>query len=224
MIAAVSKGLLEDAANQPWLLYGLGGFVAIMLYMAGVPMLAFALGIYIPIPINMAVLAGAFVSHIVGKTGGSEKVRKARQDQGILIASGLMAGAAILAASSPPSCANLSSGRQSSTSPSARSSGLSTRRPASRSCKASPPIGTRASWGQGISLADVPGSSQSPASGWQRRAPSGISRRRRRRRRRTHSLPRRRSIGENGNRPDIAAANRSQPRPLLPDARSNHGF
>ena len=83
------------AANQPWLLYGLGGFVAIMLYMAGVPMLAFALGIYIPIPINMAVLAGAFVSYIVGKTGGSEKVRKARQDQGILIASGLMAGAAI---------------------------------------------------------------------------------------------------------------------------------
>ena len=64
-----------------------------MLYMAGVPMLAFALGIYIPIPINMAVLAGAFVSHIVGNTGGSEKVRKARQGQGILIASGLMAGA-----------------------------------------------------------------------------------------------------------------------------------
>jgi putative OPT family oligopeptide transporter len=95
MIAAVSRGLLEDAANQPWLLYGLGGFVAIMLYMAGVPMLAFALGMYISIPINMAVLAGAFVSHIVGKTGGSEKVRKARGEQGVLIASGLMAGGAI---------------------------------------------------------------------------------------------------------------------------------
>ena len=96
MIAAVSKGLLEDRANQPWLLYGLGGFVAIMLYMAGVPMLAFALGIYIPIPINMAVLAGAFVSHIVGNTGGSAKVKKARREQGVLIASGLMAGGAIL--------------------------------------------------------------------------------------------------------------------------------
>ena len=95
MIAAVTNGLLKDAANQPWLLYGLGGFVALMLYMAGVPMLAFALGIYISIPINMAVLAGAFVSYIVGKTGGSERVRKARQDQGILIASGLMAGGAI---------------------------------------------------------------------------------------------------------------------------------
>ena len=95
MIAAVSRGLLDDRANQPWLLYGLGGFVAIMLYMAGVPMLAFALGIYIPIDINMAVLAGAFVAYIVGKTGGSENVRKARGEQGVLIASGLMAGGAI---------------------------------------------------------------------------------------------------------------------------------
>jgi putative OPT family oligopeptide transporter len=95
MIAEVTKGLLADRAKQPWLLYGLGGFVAIMLYMAGVPMLAFALGIYIPIPINMAVLAGALVSYIVGKTGRSEKVKKARGEQGVLIASGLMAGGAI---------------------------------------------------------------------------------------------------------------------------------
>ncbi len=95
MMAEVSKGLLADPANRPWLLYGLGGVVAIMLYMAGVPMLPFALGIYIPFAINMAVLAGAFVSHIISKTGGSEKVKTARREQGILIASGLMAGAAI---------------------------------------------------------------------------------------------------------------------------------
>jgi putative OPT family oligopeptide transporter len=95
MIAAVTEGLLANPANQPWLLYGLGGFVALMLYMAGVPMLAFALGIYISIPINMAVLIGALAAYFVGNTGGSEKVRKARQEQGVLIASGLMAGGAI---------------------------------------------------------------------------------------------------------------------------------
>ncbi|MEZ4387982.1 MAG: oligopeptide transporter, OPT family [Candidatus Krumholzibacteriia bacterium] len=95
MIAAVSNGLMDDPANQPWLLYGLGAAVAIMLFMAGVPMLAFALGIYLPISINMAVLAGAAAAWIVGKTGGSQKVREMRQDQGTLIASGLMAGAAI---------------------------------------------------------------------------------------------------------------------------------
>jgi putative OPT family oligopeptide transporter len=95
MIAAVSKGLLDDPAKQPWLLYGLGAIMAIVLYMGGVPMLAFALGMYLPIGINMAVLVGAFTAFIVSKTGGSERVRKARAEQGILIASGMMAGAAI---------------------------------------------------------------------------------------------------------------------------------
>lgn len=95
MLAAVSRGLMEDPANQPWLLYGLGGVVALMLLMAGVPMLAFALGMYLPMAINASVLAGAVVAWLVSKTGGSEEVREARAEQGILIASGLMAGAAI---------------------------------------------------------------------------------------------------------------------------------
>ena len=94
-IAAVSRGLMQDPANQPWLLYGLGGAVAILLLMAGVPMLAFALGIYLPIAINVAVLAGAVAAWIIGKTGGTPAVREARKEQGTLIASGLMAGAAI---------------------------------------------------------------------------------------------------------------------------------
>jgi putative OPT family oligopeptide transporter len=96
MLAAVSKGLMSDPANQPWLLYGLGGMVAILLFMAGVPMLAFALGMYLPLAINMAVLAGAAVAWLISRTGGSPKVRSVRAEQGTLIASGLMAGAAIV--------------------------------------------------------------------------------------------------------------------------------
>ncbi len=95
MIAAVSDGLMADPANQPWLLYALGGVVAVLLFMSGVPMLAFALGMYLPIQINLAVLAGAVTAWIVSRTGGSDKVRQARAEQGKLIASGLMAGAAI---------------------------------------------------------------------------------------------------------------------------------
>lgn len=95
MLAAVARGLMDDPANQPWILYAIGGVVAILLFMAQVPMLAFALGMYLPISINLAVLAGAFCGWIVSKTGGSPEVRKAREDQGILIASGLMAGAAL---------------------------------------------------------------------------------------------------------------------------------
>jgi putative OPT family oligopeptide transporter len=96
MIAAVSRGLLSDPASQPWLIYGLGGIVAVVLFMAGIPMLAFALGIYLPIGINIAVLAGAFTSWIISRTGGSERVRRVRSELGTLIASGLMAGAAII--------------------------------------------------------------------------------------------------------------------------------
>lgn len=95
MIAAVSQGLLSDPANQPWLLYVLGCIMAIVLYMAGVPMLAFALGMYLPISINIPVLLGAFCAYLVGKSGKTEEVKKARAEQGTLIASGMMAGAAI---------------------------------------------------------------------------------------------------------------------------------
>jgi putative OPT family oligopeptide transporter len=94
MLAVIVKGLMSDA-QQPYLLYALGGIIAVMLYMAGVPMLAFALGMYLPIFINTPVLFGAFVAWLIGQTGGSKKVREARTSQGILIASGLMAGAAI---------------------------------------------------------------------------------------------------------------------------------
>ena len=46
---------------------GLGAVVAVLLYMAGVPMLAFALGMYLPLSINLAVLAGAFTAWVVSR-------------------------------------------------------------------------------------------------------------------------------------------------------------
>jgi putative OPT family oligopeptide transporter len=95
LMAAIVTALL-GGENQPYLLYALGGLIAIMLEMIKVPALAFALGMYLPIQINMAVLAGGAAGWIIGRTGGSEEVRKARQGQGTLIASGLLAGAAII--------------------------------------------------------------------------------------------------------------------------------
>jgi len=95
MLAAIIKGLMSGAA-QPVLLYVLGGLIAIMLYLAGVPMLAFALGMYLPISITSAQLFGGFVAWLVSRSGKTEEVRDARREQGTLIASGVMAGAAIL--------------------------------------------------------------------------------------------------------------------------------
>ena len=74
----------------------LGGIIAVLLEMARVPALAFGLGMYLPIEINIAVFFGAAVGHFVGKTGKDEEEKAARKEQGTLIASGVMAGAAIV--------------------------------------------------------------------------------------------------------------------------------
>lgn len=94
MIAAVVNGLMQGG-QQPYLLYGLGAVIAILATMAGIPTLAFALGMYLPISINFATLAGGFMAWIVGRSGKTEQERKSRAGQGTLIASGMMAGAAI---------------------------------------------------------------------------------------------------------------------------------
>lgn len=95
MLAVITKGLMSHAP-QPILLYCLGGLVAILLYMAGVPMLAFSLGMYLPISITMGQLAGGFAAWLIGRTGKTKEEKDARAAQGSLIASGLMAGAAII--------------------------------------------------------------------------------------------------------------------------------
>lgn len=94
MLAAVVRGLMTGG-QQPYELYGLGAIVALLVTMVGLPTLAFALGIYLPISLTSAQLVGGLVAWLVGRSGGSEAVRQARKEQGILIASGMMAGAAI---------------------------------------------------------------------------------------------------------------------------------
>jgi putative OPT family oligopeptide transporter len=95
MLAAIINGLMSGK-DQPVLLYILGGLIAIMLYLANVPMLAFALGMYLPISITSAQLAGGFTAWLVSRSGKTEAIKNARREQGTLIASGMMAGAAII--------------------------------------------------------------------------------------------------------------------------------
>jgi len=95
MIAAVVKGLMSGG-QQPYLLYGVGAIMSILVAMAGIPVLAFALGMYMPIGINFAVMAGGFVSYLVSRSSKNPEVNEARNNQGTLVASGMIAGAAII--------------------------------------------------------------------------------------------------------------------------------
>jgi putative OPT family oligopeptide transporter len=82
--------------QQAVILFVLGGLIAVLLEMAKVPALAFGLGMYLPIQINMAVFFGAAAGHFISRSGTTDEEREARKEQGTLIASGLMAGAAII--------------------------------------------------------------------------------------------------------------------------------
>ena len=94
-MAAVLKVLFATSA-VPWGLYGAGIFMALTLEMIGVPPLAFALGMYLPIELNTPVLAGGIVAHLVSTRSKNEQVNSARRERGTLIASGFIAGGAIM--------------------------------------------------------------------------------------------------------------------------------
>jgi len=82
-------GLMGPESSVQWLLFALGVIIAVILEFCRVPSLAFALGMYLPIQLNTAVLAGGIMSHFVNRRG------KASEERGVLVASGYIAGGAI---------------------------------------------------------------------------------------------------------------------------------
>ena len=94
-MAAVIKPLMEGGAT-PWMLYFAGAALALILTMIGVPALAFALGMFIPLDLNTPLLIGGLVSWYVYTRSKDEKVNKMRRERGTLIASGFIAGGALM--------------------------------------------------------------------------------------------------------------------------------
>ncbi len=97
--ANMMAGALESflgTGQVPWLLYALGVVVALTVELLGISALAFGLGMYLPMEINTPILVGALVATLVKKSTKDEKLAKARSNKGILLASGLIAGGAIM--------------------------------------------------------------------------------------------------------------------------------
>ena len=93
-MAAVSSSLMSGN-DAPWILYMAGAFGAIAIWMLGVPVLPFALGVYLPMDINTPVLAGGILSYLVASSTKDEALKTARMDKGSSIAAGLVGGGAI---------------------------------------------------------------------------------------------------------------------------------
>ena len=94
-MAAVIQPMM-NGGSAPWLLYGIGAAIAILLTVFKVPALAFCLGMFIPIDLNLPLLVGGAISWFVSTRSSDKAVNQARQDKGTLIASGFIAGGALM--------------------------------------------------------------------------------------------------------------------------------
>ncbi len=94
-MAAVIEPMM-NGGSAPWLLYGIGAALALVLTFFKVPALPFALGMFIPIDLNMPMLIGGAVSWYVGSRSKNSAENEERSEKGTLIASGFIAGGALM--------------------------------------------------------------------------------------------------------------------------------
>jgi putative OPT family oligopeptide transporter len=94
-MAAVIDPLM-NGVGAPWLLYGIGAALAVILTLCKVPALPFALGMFIPLPLNTQLVVGGLINWFVTTRSKDEAVNKERGEKGNLIASGFIAGGALM--------------------------------------------------------------------------------------------------------------------------------
>ena len=94
-MAAVIDPLM-NGVGAPWMLYGIGAVLALVLTYFKIPALAFALGMFIPLELNLPLLVGGAVNWYVTTRSKDEKVNAERGEKGTLLASGFIAGGALM--------------------------------------------------------------------------------------------------------------------------------
>ncbi|MBQ7162784.1 MAG: oligopeptide transporter, OPT family [Bacteroidales bacterium] len=94
-MAAVIDPLMSGS-GAPWWLYGVGALLALILNFLKVPALAFALGMFIPFQLNIPLLVGGAINWFVGSRSKDKALNTARTEKGTLLASGFIAGGALM--------------------------------------------------------------------------------------------------------------------------------
>lgn len=94
-MAAVIDPLM-NGVGAPWILYGIGAVLAILLTVCKIPALAFALGMFIPLELNVPLVVGGAINWFVTTRSKDASVNKERGEKGTLIASGFIAGGALM--------------------------------------------------------------------------------------------------------------------------------
>ena len=94
MAAVIDPLMMGEGA--PWALYGIGAALALILNFCKVPALPFSLGMFIPLQLNTPLVIGGLISWFVGSRSKDAELNKARVERGTLLASGFIAGGALL--------------------------------------------------------------------------------------------------------------------------------
>ena len=94
-MAAVIDPLM-NGVGAPWLLYAIGALLAVVLTLCKVPALAFALGMFIPMELNVPLVVGGAINWYVTTRSKDKAVNEARGEKGTLLASGFIAGGALM--------------------------------------------------------------------------------------------------------------------------------
>ena len=94
-MAAVIDPLM-NGVGAPWLLYGIGAALALVLTYFNIPALAFALGMFIPLELNLPLLVGGAINWYVTTRSKDDKLNNERGEKGTLLASGFIAGGALM--------------------------------------------------------------------------------------------------------------------------------
>lgn len=94
-MAAVIEPLMSGQ-GAPWLLYGIGAAIAIVLTLIKVPALPFALGMFIPLQLNLPLFVGGLVNWYVNSRSSNVELNNRRNERGTLLASGFIAGGALM--------------------------------------------------------------------------------------------------------------------------------
>ena len=94
-MAAVIEPLMMGQ-GAPWMLYGAGAILALLLNLLGVPVLPFALGMFIPLYLNTPLVVGGLISWFVSTRSKNADLNNARMERGTLLASGFIAGGALM--------------------------------------------------------------------------------------------------------------------------------
>lgn len=93
-MAAIIEPLMSGGGIS-WMLLGVGAVIAILINWLGISPLAFALGMFIPLPLNLPLVVGGLLNNWFSKSSKNKKLANARTQRGILISSGFIAGAAL---------------------------------------------------------------------------------------------------------------------------------